>query len=36
MGDREVEIDQALGTDRGWPMLVTDTGVVYPNAGGRR
>jgi len=34
VGDREVEIDQAVRTDRGWPMHVTDTGVVYPNAGG--
>ena len=31
VGEREVEIDQALGMDRGWPMAVTDAGAVYPN-----
>lgn len=35
MGDREVEIDQALDMDRGWPMAVTDSGAVYPNTDGQ-
>ena len=34
VGDREVEIDQSLGMDRGWPMSVTDAGAVYPDADG--
>jgi hypothetical protein len=35
VGDRAVRIDQAVGTDRGWPMFVTDTGAIYLNADGR-
>jgi hypothetical protein len=29
VGDREVRIDQALRTVRGWPLGLTDAGVVY-------
>jgi hypothetical protein len=29
VGDREVRIDQALWTVRGWPLGLTDAGVVY-------
>lgn len=34
VGDREVRIDQALNTVRGWPLGVTDAGVVYAKPGG--
>ncbi|MBA8803689.1 hypothetical protein FB382_001980 [Nocardioides ginsengisegetis] len=34
VGDREVRIDQALWTVRGWPLGVTDAGVVYAHDDG--
>lgn len=34
VGDREVRIDQQLNTVRGWPLEVTDAGVVYAKSNG--
>jgi len=34
VGDREVRIDQKLNTVRGWPLEVTDAGVVYAKSNG--
>lgn len=34
VGDREVRIDQTLFTVRGWPLGVTDAGVVYAKTDG--